>query len=124
MNDSYKDKEAVKAKMIDAELAKIQAELDEAMDALRERSANTAVAPVRVTQGIIPSLFLLLVVLKLTGSGVVAEWSWWWVASPLWVYAAVALFVSGMVYAVTTTALLLSGASGRRSLRKSSEKKK
>jgi len=30
-------------------------------------------------------LFLILLVLKLGGWGVVATWSWWWVTSPLWI---------------------------------------
>lgn len=27
---------------------------------------------------------LIFIVLKLTGAGAVAEWSWWWVLSPFW----------------------------------------
>ena len=29
-------------------------------------------------------LFLIFLVLKLTGKTVVASWSWWWVTAPLW----------------------------------------
>ena len=29
-------------------------------------------------------LFLIFLVLKLTGKKVVASWSWWWVTAPLW----------------------------------------
>ena len=29
-------------------------------------------------------LFLIFLVLKLTGKTVVASWSWWWVTEPLW----------------------------------------
>ena len=29
-------------------------------------------------------LFLVFLVLKLTGLTVVANWSWWWVTAPLW----------------------------------------
>lgn len=29
-------------------------------------------------------LFLIFLVLKLTGKTVVATWSWWWVTAPLW----------------------------------------
>lgn len=29
-------------------------------------------------------LFLVFLVLKLTGTTVVANWSWWWVTAPLW----------------------------------------
>ena len=34
--------------------------------------------------GILGAFFLLFVTLKLTEIGPVAEWSWWWVTSPLW----------------------------------------
>lgn len=30
-------------------------------------------------------LTLIFVTLKLAEIGVVAEWSWWWVLSPLWI---------------------------------------
>ena len=30
------------------------------------------------------ALFLVFLVLKLTGKTVVATWSWWWVTAPLW----------------------------------------
>ncbi len=29
-------------------------------------------------------VFVVLVRLKMAGTGVVASWSWWWVTSPLW----------------------------------------
>lgn len=29
-------------------------------------------------------LFIVFLVLKLTGKTVVATWSWWWVTAPLW----------------------------------------
>lgn len=29
-------------------------------------------------------LFLVFLVLKLTGKTVVASWSWWWITAPLW----------------------------------------
>lgn len=35
--------------------------------------------------GIGTVLFLIFLVLKLAGIGVVATWSWWWVFSPLWI---------------------------------------
>lgn len=43
-------------------------------------------------------IFLIFLVLKLTGIGVVADWSWWWVTSPLWIgagfwVAVIALYV-------------------------------
>jgi hypothetical protein len=30
-------------------------------------------------------VFLIFLVLKLAGIGIVATWSWWWVTSPLWI---------------------------------------
>jgi fatty acid desaturase len=30
-------------------------------------------------------LFLIFLTLKLAGVGIVANWSWWWVFSPLWI---------------------------------------
>jgi hypothetical protein len=30
-------------------------------------------------------VFLVFLVLKLAGIGQVANWSWWWVTSPLWI---------------------------------------
>jgi hypothetical protein len=35
-------------------------------------------------------LFLVFLILKLTGVSVVATWSWWWVTAPLW--GGIALF--------------------------------
>lgn len=34
-------------------------------------------------------IFIVFLYLKLSGQGVVATWSWWWVASPIWIYAIV-----------------------------------
>ena len=39
-------------------------------------------------------LFIIFLILKLAGIGQVANWSWWWVTSPLWIPAAIALVVS------------------------------
>ena len=30
--------------------------------------------------------FLIFLTLKLTGVGIVADWSWWWVTAPLWIF--------------------------------------
>ena len=35
--------------------------------------------------GICGILFIVFLVLKLTGTGQVANWSWWWVTSPIWI---------------------------------------
>ena len=37
--------------------------------------------------GISGILFLIFLVLKLTGVGAIANWSWWWVTAPLWIPA-------------------------------------
>lgn len=39
-------------------------------------------------------LTILFIALKLTG---VIAWSWWWVLAPLWICAAVALIVLGIM---------------------------
>ena len=36
------------------------------------------------------SVFIVFLVLKLTN---VIDWSWWWVTSPLWIYAALWIFL-------------------------------
>lgn len=38
-------------------------------------------------------LFLIFLVLKLTGKTVVASWSWWWVTAPLWGGLAIGLVI-------------------------------
>lgn len=34
--------------------------------------------------GLMGFIFLVFLLLKLTGIGSVAHWSWWWVTCPLW----------------------------------------
>lgn len=49
-------------------------------------------------------LALVFIGLKLAGIGVVADWSWWWVLSPLWVPLAILLAIIGAIglfYAAT-----------------------
>jgi hypothetical protein len=36
---------------------------------------------------IVAVLTLIFLTLKLAGLGVVADWSWWWVFSPIWITA-------------------------------------
>ena len=45
-------------------------------------------------------LFLIFLVLKLTGKTVVATWSWWWVTAPLWGGLAIGLviFLIGLLF--------------------------
>jgi hypothetical protein len=35
--------------------------------------------------GLCGVVFVIFLVLKLMGIGIVATWSWWWVTAPLWV---------------------------------------
>ena len=44
-------------------------------------------------------LAIVFITLKLAGIGAVASWSWWWVLSPLWIPAAVALLFIILVLA-------------------------
>jgi len=37
------------------------------------------------------AVFIVFLILKLAGIGMVALWSWWWVFAPLWVPMAVVL---------------------------------
>lgn len=43
-------------------------------------------------------LALIFICLKLAGVGVVADWSWWWVLSPLWLPLAVVLAIIGAIW--------------------------
>jgi hypothetical protein len=36
-------------------------------------------------------LLFMFIGLKLAGLGVVADWSWWWVFSPVWIYTIYAI---------------------------------
>lgn len=38
-------------------------------------------------------LFLIFLTLKLANLGMVANWSWWWVTSPLWLPVAAVLVI-------------------------------
>ncbi len=38
-------------------------------------------------------IFIGFLILKLTGTGQVATWSWWWVCSPLWLPLVLVLFM-------------------------------
>jgi len=39
-------------------------------------------------------LFLIFLTLKLAGIGQVANWSWWWITSPLWIPLALVIAIS------------------------------
>ena len=41
-------------------------------------------------------IFIVFLVLKLGGIGQVANWSWWWVCSPIWIPFVIILLVFGL----------------------------
>lgn len=65
---------------------------------MSESNSSSAGAPAIGTL-----VFLVFLVLKLAEVGPVAQWSWWWVTSPLWISAAIfvligiAMLVIGLV---------------------------
>ena len=52
-------------------------------------------------------LFLIFLVLKLTGKTVVASWSWWWVTAPLWGGFAIGVVVWIIIMIILGLAALL-----------------
>jgi hypothetical protein len=52
-------------------------------------------------------IFLIFLVLKLTGVGMVATWSWWWVLSPLWIPIVVVLGILLCALAFISLAALI-----------------
>ena len=53
-------------------------------------------------------IFIVFLVMKLAEIGQVANWSWWWVTSPLWIPIALILGVMGIIALVAIIASLLS----------------
>jgi hypothetical protein len=51
-------------------------------------------------------VFLVLLILKITGTSAVSSWSWWWVTSPLWFPPVTFLAIAG-VFIVVAVILLL-----------------
>ena len=48
-----------------------------------------------INSGILTILFIVFLVLKLTGN---IDWSWWWVTSPLWLPVAILFFVVSVLF--------------------------
>ena len=46
--------------------------------------SETSTVIVKRSMPIWTILFIILLTLKLTGTGVVASWSWWFVTAPIW----------------------------------------
>ena len=42
-------------------------------------------------------VFLVFLILKLANAGAVANWSWWWVFSPLWIPVVVGLLIVALI---------------------------
>ena len=53
-------------------------------------------------------VFIVFLVLKLAGIGQVANWSWWWVTSPLWIPIVLVFGIMGIVFLVGMIAALIS----------------
>ena len=47
--------------------------------------------------GLSTIVFLIFLILKLTGVGAIATWSWWWVCSPLWIPLFLVFCVLGII---------------------------
>ena len=47
--------------------------------------------------GLLGLLFLIFLVMKLAGAGAVANWSWWWVFSPLWIPVVLGVLIYGII---------------------------
>lgn len=45
-------------------------------------------------------LFLIFLTLKLGGWGIIANWSWWWVFSPIWIPVALVI-VAAIIIGLT-----------------------
>ena len=59
--------------------------------------------------GIGTVLFLIFLTLKLAGIGQIANWSWWWVTSPLWIpiLLIIAIFLIAFIVAMFVKLLKL-----------------
>lgn len=43
-------------------------------------------------------VFLIFLILKLAGIGIVSNWSWWWVTSPIWVTIIIRITIYSIVF--------------------------
>ena len=57
-----------------------------------------------VNSSILTILFVVFLVLKLTGN---IDWSWWWVTSPLWIPIVVAIGFTALIMVVTILLIIL-----------------
>lgn len=61
-------------------------------------TAGKTIQVVHKNYPILGILGLIFVTLKLTGTGVVANWSWWWVLAPFWAPYAIGLSIIALVF--------------------------
>lgn len=59
--------------------------------------------------GLMAVLFVVFLVLKLTGTGAVASWSWWWVTAPLWIPSAIWIVIMGITAIILVALAFLVG---------------
>ena len=45
-------------------------------------------------------IFLIFLVMKLAKIGDVANWSWWWVTSPLWIPVLLGITIFGVIFLI------------------------
>jgi hypothetical protein len=45
-------------------------------------------------------IFLIFLVMKLAKIGDVANWSWWWVTSPLWIPILLGITIFGVIFLI------------------------
>lgn len=50
--------------------------------------------------GLLGLVFIVFLIMKLAQIGVVADWSWWWVTSPLWIPVAILIFIALPIYVI------------------------
>ena len=48
-------------------------------------------------------IFLIFLVLKLAGIGQVANWSWWWITSPIWITVLLGLAIVVVIAIIIIT---------------------
>lgn len=51
--------------------------------------------------GLSTMVFIVFLTLKLCEIGVIADWSWWWVTSPLWIPLVIMVLIILMVWGLS-----------------------
>jgi len=50
-----------------------------------------------ILEAVVLILFGIFAYMKITEKGTIAEWSWWRVTSPLWIYGIIAVVIYGII---------------------------